>query len=47
MAVGPAGCALNLLGVLAGVVVPEVSLGALEVVVDALPLRAIRLVARG
>jgi hypothetical protein len=42
-----AGCALDLAGVLAGVVVPEVSLGALEVVVGTLPLRPFALVGRG
>ena len=39
--------ALDLVGMLAGVAVPEVSLSTLEVVLCALPLRALVLVARG
>ena len=40
------GCSLDLVGVLAGVAVPEASLGALKVVLGALPVRAPLLVGR-
>jgi hypothetical protein len=42
-----AGCALDLVGVLARVAVAEVSLSALEVVVGALPVRTLAVVAGG